>query len=57
VKVGDLVRKTYWDNDVGIVVEKPNPTAAYVHREVRVLFEDGLIYQRETELEIVSESR
>ena len=56
MQVGDLVRKAYWKDDIGIVVERcPNPTK--VGLWARVLFEGGFMYERETELEVISESR
>ncbi len=56
MKVGDLVRKTYWKDDIGIVIEKcPNPTKGGLWS--CVLFEHGFMYEREAELEVISASR
>lgn len=56
MKVGDLVRKTYWNTDVGVIIEQ-QAEDPHLGMYWRVLFGDNLIYQRESDLEVISENR
>lgn len=56
MKVGDIVRKTHWSADVGVIIEQ-QAEDPLLGMYWRVLFGDSLVYVREYDLEVISESR
>jgi len=55
MKVGDLVREKIGRSAAGVVVEKQGSSVLGMYW--RVLFGNELIYVREADLEVISESR